>query len=105
MIIGGCLRLQVLFKNDYETFPNYRPKATRGCAAQPRAHPGSGKAGVYSVGCKYQPGGNRQTGRCWTGNFVSPLSYARRTTTGGLSLRNGKAGRSRAEVSSDYAAN
>ena len=60
MIIGGRLRLQVLFKNDYETFPNYRPKATRGCAAQPRAHPGSGEAGIHSVGCKYQPGGDRQ---------------------------------------------
>jgi len=59
--------------------------------------------GVQPVRCGCQLGRHCQTCRCRSGGFVSPLSYARWTSKGGLPRWGRKAGLSGAEVCGDDA--
>src|SRR5580704_11012964 len=83
-ITGECLRLQLFFYAHQESTNCFSQTAHRR-AAEPRAHSGGGEGGVYPVRRERQPRRHRERGGCWSGNSVSPLSYARRTDRSGLS--------------------
>src|ERR1700730_614343 len=88
-ITGDALPVQVVlsfFGYAHETLTTCPAKAPRRRAAESRTHFGGRQGGVHPVGRKCQPGRHRQTGRCWAGDFVSPLSHSRGTSTSGLSV-------------------